>query len=103
MKKVIRIILIVIISIILLITLFILFESNRLYNNSGSKPLIVFSTESKIRANGISRDEIYNSLFFSVKYECILDNKSSEDNNLLLCSGEEFRLFNKYMLWGWIS
>ena len=91
MRRIFKKIMIIGLSIILLYSLFIVEESIRI-SRGGVKPLIVLEEEY------INGDILYKSLGFSVKYKCY--NKSS---GLVLCGGQEFWLFDKFLIWGWIS
>ena len=90
-KLIFKIIGIIIVSISLFYVMFIVEESIRL-SNGGVKPLIV------LEEKYINDDIIYKSLGFSIIYRCY--NKSSD---LVLCGGQEFWLFDKFLIWSWIS
>ncbi len=88
MKKFLKFTGITIVSIILIYVLFIVEESIRLSNNAVAKPLIVFE-EYKTR-----EITIYKSIGFTLK---------NDECNKGLCGGQEFWLFDKFLIWGWIS
>ena len=88
----------IIFAILLLYVSFITEESSRLKNNINSKPLIVLKED--------SIDEYrttYYSLGFKLKKEFYIDKKSHDDIAFKKVVGEEFYLFYKIMLWGWIE
>ena len=91
MKRILKILGITIISIIAIYTIFIIEESIRTSNNMNSKPVIILNTE-------INNDNItYNSLGFKLnnKYGVV------EDKKTLI--GQEFWLFDSFLIWAWIS
>ncbi len=91
MKRTFKILGITIISIIAIYTIFIIEESIRTSNNMNSKPVIILNTE-------INNDNItYNSLGFKLnnKYGVV------EDKKILI--GQEFWLFDSFLIWAWIS
>ena len=91
MKKVLKIIGIVLLSIIGIYTLFVIEESIRLSNNVDAKPMLV-----------ILKTDFNKSVNSSVTYDSIgfkLINKYSDT----FIIGQEFWLFDTFMLWGWIS
>ena len=94
MKKVVQIIGIVIASIVLLYALFIIEESIRLSVNKSGKPLIVFN-ETYSGPNG---DITYESLGFKLKYRLYY-----KSDGLVLTNGQEFSLFDTFLIWSWIS
>jgi hypothetical protein len=96
-KKVLKIIGIVLLSIIGIYTLFVVEESIRLSNNVDAKPLIVVM-KSDVNKN-IENDVVYNSIGFKLINTY---GTSLEDNKDVLL-GQEFWLFDTFMLWGWIS
>lgn len=93
MQKI-KVVVIVIISIVLIYTLFIVEESIRLSRNTLSEPLIVFE-ESYI--NG---DVTYKSLGFTLKTEYV---NFPNSNDVAYPISQEFWLFDKILIWGWIS
>lgn len=95
MKKGIKITILVIASITFLYALFIIEESIRLLNNKLSKPLIVF----KETYSGPNGDVTYESLGFKLK------NKYACPNSKDVCyvTGQDFSLFDTFILWAWIS
>lgn len=91
MKKIIKILGITIISIITIYSIFIIEESIRTSNNMNSKPLIILNKENK------KENITYNSLGFKLtnKYGVV------EDKKILI--GQEFWLFDSFLIWAWIS
>ena len=91
MKRTFKILGITIISIIAIYTIFIIEESIRTSNNMNSKPLIILNKENK------KENITYNSLGFKLK------NKYGvvEDKKILI--GQEFWLFDSFLIWAWIS
>lgn len=91
MKRTFKILGITIISIIAIYTIFIIEESIRTSNNMNSKPVIILNTE--INNGNIT----YNSLGFKLtnKYGVV------EDKKILI--GQEFWLFDSFLIWAWIS
>lgn len=97
MKKVLKIIGIVLLSIIGIYTIFVIEESIRLSNNVDAKPLIVIM-KSDVNKN-IENDVVYNSIGFKL----INTYGTSLEDNIDVLLGQEFWLFDTFMLWGWIS
>ena len=108
MKKVIKIIATIIISIICIYTLFITEESFRL-KHGGKHPIIILDgtcdgdktihTESKYINN-------CKGIGYRIKREYILGGiagYASEDKKEYKLVSEEFWLFDKFLIWGWIS
>lgn len=91
MKRILKILGITIISIISIYTIFIIEESIRTSNNMNSKPLIILNKENK------KENITYNSLGFKLtnKYGVV------EDKKILI--GQEFWLFDSFLIWAWIS
>lgn len=91
MKRTFKILGITIISIIAIYTIFIIEESIRTSNNMNSKPLIILNKETK------KENITYNSLGFKLtnKYGVV------EDKKILI--GQEFWLFDSFIIWAWIS
>lgn len=97
MKKVVKIIGIVLLSIIGIYTIFVVEESIRLSNDNDAIPVIV-----------IFKTDLNKSVNSSVTYDSIgfkLINKYSETgvNEESFIIGQEFWLFDTFLLWGWIS
>ena len=88
---------------------FICEESIRLRNNSEAQPLIVldkvFCSKDHWVCYGSDREykENYISLGFSLKREYILEPDATKENHKYHLAGEEFWLFGKFLIWGWIS
>ena len=80
--------------IILIYVLFIAEESIRLSIKKSAEPLIVF--EEKYINEG--KELTYKSLEFT--YNMSFSCRSSD---LCFLSGQEFWLFDKFLIWGWIS
>lgn len=91
MKRTLKILGITIISIIVVYTIFIIEESIRTSNNMNSKPVIILNKETK------KENITYNSLGFKLtnKYGVV------EDKKILI--GQEFWLFDSFLIWAWIS
>ena len=87
-KKVVKVIGILILSVALLYILFIVEESIRLSNNFKEEPLIV------LEEYKFGETTTYKSLGFTLK---------NNECNKGLCGGQEFWLFDKFLIWGWIS
>ena len=92
MKKIIKIVGIVLLSIIGMYTLFVVEESIRIANDVEAKPVIVFLKSDNNKSTG--NEIVYSSLGFK------LVNKYGLESNMI---GQEFWLFDTFMLWGWIS
>lgn len=97
MKKIVKIVGIVLLSIIGIYTIFVIEESIRLSNNVDAKPMIV-----------IFETDLNKSVNSSITYDSVgfkLINKYSDTNvdEKLDIIGQEFWLFDTFMLWGWIS
>lgn len=100
MKKVFKIIGIILLSIIGIYSLFIVEESIRLSKNVDTKPAIVFFKSDLNKS--VDDEVIYYSLGFKLvnKYGSYqVDDKRLD----LVIVGQEFWLFDTFMLWGWIS
>lgn len=100
MKKVLKIIGIVGLSIIGFYTLFLIEESIRLSMDTNNKPFIIIKETSIDK----SIDEVlyYESIGFKLinKYVNTQEETGSIESTLV---GQEFWLFDAFMLWGWIS
>jgi len=96
MKKIIKIIVLVFLSVIFLYALFITEEVIRLSRDSLAEPLIVFE-EIYIGNNG---DVIYESLGFTLTTKFA---KFSDSDDMVYPISQEFWLFEKFLIWGWIS
>lgn len=97
MKKVLKIIGIVLLSIIGIYTIFVIEESIRLSNNVDAKPmLVIFKTDFN---KSVNSSVTYDSIGFKLinKYS---DTNVNEEPFII---GQEFWLFDTFMLWGWIS
>lgn len=92
MKRGIKITITIIITLVLLYTLFITEESIRLLNNKSGKPLIIL--KEKRTDNAIE----YKSLGFSLKYKLYY-----KSEGLVLTNGQEFWLFDTFLIWAWVS
>ena len=106
MKKGFKIILIILAAIVIVFSIFILEESIRLKNNDNALPLIV-TDKTKYCVSCIEiGEEIemeYYSIGYKVKINYYKSEKSHNDLVFIGVSGKEFYLFNKFMLWSWIS
>ena len=107
MKKIIKILLIIFIAVLFLYAIFIAEESIRL-KNGGINPIIIVGKDSHCDSDKIKHlEESYETsckgIGYRIKREYILDEKSSEDNRIYIKIKEEFWLFDKYLLWGWVS
>ena len=106
MKKGFKIFLIVLSAIVSVFLIFIIDESIRLKNNDNALPLIV-TDETKYCVSCINiGEEIekeYYSIGYKVKVKYYKSEKSHDDLVIIGVSGKEFYLFNKFMLWAWIS
>ena len=90
--------------IICLFVIFIVEECIRLERNSSAKPLIVFKIDENIDANNLkNKKEVYTSLGYKLKKEYSATDESTEDLVFWDVVGEEFYLFDKILLWGWIK
>lgn len=102
MKKVFKIIGIVIISILVIYTFFIFEESFRLSKSIDAKPLIVLSENKK--ENELEKIIAYNSVGFKlinqIGYSELIGPTSSNEEFVI---GQEFWVFDSFMLWAWIS
>ena len=92
MKKHFNHIILIILILILLYTIFILEESIRLSNATNAKPLIIVS----------ETNNTYKTTYSSIGFKLVNKyGKNTEEK--LFCLGQEFWLFDKFMIWGWIS
>ena len=96
MKKSLKIIMIVMWFVIVTYVLFITEEVVRLSHNSLAEPLIVFEEE----YTGDDGDVTYKSLGFTLTTEFA---KFSENNDMVYPVSQELWLFDKFLIWGWIS
>ncbi len=96
MKKILKIIGIAILSVLLVYTLFIVEESIRLSDNSLAEPLIVFE-ESCSSSEG---DVTYKSLGFTLITEYA---NFKDSNDRVYPIAQEFWLFDRFLIWAWIS
>ena len=106
MKRTLKIIGIIIVSIILIYVLFITEESIRLKNKGGREPLIIlggYCWGDKLERTERSYKTDCKGLGYSLKREYVLSDKSSEDLKMYYLIHEEFWLFDKFLLWGWVS
>lgn len=87
---------IVAILIILMYALFVTEESIRLSKNSLAEPLIVLEKSH----SGNLDDVTYKSLGFTLKTEFA---KVNDSNDEIYPISQEFWLFDKFLIWGWIS
>ncbi len=103
MKKKVLIIFTIIIGIF---ALFITEESIRLNKIKGSKPLIVFNqTKCGPSCAEIGKEITieYWGLGYKLNIRYYHSPESSEDKDVYKITGEEFRLFNKLLIWTWIE
>lgn len=102
MKQLLNIIFGIIITVLILFTIYIVVESVRLRNGE-SLPLIV--TGGTCDGDKTEHIEDYETdcegIGFSIRRKYVLDT-STKDKTFNLIQ-EEFWLFDKFMLWGWIS
>ena len=83
-------------SVIVVYALFITEEVIRLSHNSLAGPLIVFEEE----YTGNNGDVTYKSLGFTLTTEFA---KFSENEDIVYPISQELWLFDKFLIWGWIS
>lgn len=93
---------IAVISVICIFSIFIVEECIRLSVNY-SMPLIVLHVDKKYSNDSQQLDATYYSLGFKTEMKYYLDDNSSQDNHMYRLVGEEFYLFNKILLWAWVS
>ena len=96
MKNVLKTIVLMIVLMIVSFSLFISEESVRLSNNSDFKPLIILSKESSYQK--IAYNSIGFSLINEYGYGQLDFNKTKK-----VIVGQTFLLFDKFLIWGWIS
>lgn len=94
MKKYFKIFIISVLSLLVLFSIYIGVESYRLSHNSQNRPLLV--TREYLSGNSV----VYESIGFTIKNKYV-----EEDGNygIYYCIGQDFLLFDKILLWGWIS
>ncbi len=95
MKKIISLILIIIISIFIV---FIVEESIRL--KSYEKTPLIIMGRTKYCISCIEPGETIDYSYYSLGFTLEVTYYKSMDNKILIL-GKEFKLFNKYVLWGW--
>lgn len=99
MKKII----IVLVVIIGVFAIYITEESIRLNNVVGSKPLIVLS-QTKCSPGCAEVGDDITLDYYGIGYKVSIKYyHSAEGNDVYNITGEEFRLFYKYLLWAWIE
>ena len=106
MKKFFKVIIFLVVMTFCVFMIFITEECIRLNYIHDSKPLIVTDqTKYSVSAlePGEEMDIDYFSLGFKLRKTYCLDRDSTEDNKMVRIAGEEFYLFNKYLIWAWIS
>ena len=106
MKKIFKTIGILLIAIILIFFALIFEESIRLYKNSNAIPFIVTDkTKYCVECINVGEEiEVeYYSIGYSVKMRYYKTEKSHGDLAFINVTEKKFMLFNRYMLWGWIS
>ena len=96
MKNILKIIGIAILSVVLVYALFIVEESIRLSNNSLAEPLIVFEES----YSGSVGDATYKSLGFTLITEYAY---FEDSNDRVYPISQEFWLFDRFLIWAWIS
>lgn len=96
MKKNLKITGMILLLIIMIYAFFIIEESVRLSNDSLAEPLIVFE---KSNSSDIG-DITYKSLGFTLITEYA---KFNDSNDRVYPISQEFWLFDKFLVWGWIS
>ena len=96
MKKTIKIARSIVVILILIYTLFIVEESIRLSNNSLAVPLIVFEESYSDDDNNV----IYESIGFTLTTKFA---NFSGSTDMVYPIAQEFWLFDKFLIWGWIS
>jgi len=108
MKKVIKIISIIIISILLIYILFVTKESIRL-KHGGRQPLIILDGTCDGDKTAHTESKYINNckgIGYRIQREYILGGiagYASEDKKEYRLVREEFWLFDKFLIWGWIS
>ena len=96
MKKYLKFVGRVLVVIVLIYILFIVEESVRLSNNSLSEPLIILEEN----YSGNIGDVTYKSLGFTLKVNYA---KFNDSDDIVYPVSQEFWLFDKFLIWGWIS
>ena len=104
MKKVIKIISLVLLSIIGAYSVFVIEESIRLSKDVDARPLIINDVQMGDHNSGHGMCT-YHSIGFKLinKYSEIHVDEEDEENVESFIIGQEFWLFDTFMLWGWIS
>ena len=92
----------IVLTIVLCFIIYISEESIRLQKYKGAIPLIVMSSDANVKSGNDEIQNIYNSIGFSL-YINAVEEKNTGDNVVLKIIGEEFRLFNKITIWGYIE
>jgi len=96
MKKIIKNIFLVSLLVVFIYVLFIMEESIRLSNNSLAVPLIVFEESYSDDDNNV----IYESIGFTLTTKFA---NFSGSTDMVYPIAQEFWLFDKFLIWGWIS
>ena len=107
LTKILKIIGIVIVSILGIYILFVTEECIRL-KNGGQVPLFILRDSQYCDGNKMEyMEDRYTSnckgIGYRIERQYVLDEKSSEDNKIYKPIKEEFWLFDKFLIWGWIS
>ena len=101
MKRSFKIIGIVVLSIIGIYTLFIVEESIRLSRNVDARPLIINNIES-VCDGCVNSSVVFHSLGFKLVNNIWSSQVEDEDIESTIV-GQEFWLFDTFLLWGWIN
>ena len=99
MKKLFKILGIILVILVIAYIVFISEECIRLMNDSNAEPLIVF----KMEDDTVNNKKTYYSLGFNLNKDYLIEEKSSDDLVFIRYVGEEFYLFNRFMIWAWIE
>lgn len=104
LKRILKTIMISLIALVCLYSIFIIEETIRL-KNGGIKPLIIISgtCDGDKTVHLEDYETSCHSIGFTLNRSYILDDQSSEDNRIFMKTKEELWLFDKYLIWGWIS
>ena len=95
---------IILVFFMIVFAMYIFEESNRLKDGNGKPIIIVGGTCEVDDSKQFSDYETdCKALGYSIKRSYVLDIDSIEDNRHFILVSEEFWLFDRILLWGWIS
>ena len=102
MKKVIKLIVILVVSLLTIYILFLTEESIRL--QKGGEPLIILNEPcDNTQISNFSYETTCHSIGFKIKKRYTYEPRPESDVRIVYLVEEEFWLFDKFLIWGWVS